>query len=139
MLPFHIPRSRMAWQVQSCPCRGEKVQLLECVSNMGILSSPELFTRLEDDLEDLLAGDPLALASALRKMKSEDSGLFARILGRGKISDQASLWRTHPQTSDRIKRILSLLGQGQREEMPSGRWQLDSLPRNAQWCNDAGC
>lgn len=35
------------------------------VLKMGILSSPELFTRLEDGLEDLLAGDPQALAPAV--------------------------------------------------------------------------
>ena len=95
---------------------------------------------IDADLDGVaMSGDPLALASALRKMKSEDSGLFTRILGRGKNSVQPSLWRTHPHTGDRIKRILSLLGQGQREEMPSRRPHLDPLNRNAQWCHDTGC
>jgi len=95
---------------------------------------------IDADLDGVaMSGDPLALASALRKMQSEDSGLFARILRRGKNSDQPSLWRTHPHTSDRIKRILSLLGQGQRDGMPPRRPHLESLNRNVQWCHDTGC
>ena len=95
---------------------------------------------IDADLDGVaMSGDPLALASALRKMKSEESSLFSRIVGRGKNSDQASLWGTHPHTSDRIKRLLSLLGKGQSDEMPPRRPHLDTLNRNSQWCSGTGC
>ena len=95
---------------------------------------------IDADLDGVaMSGDPLALASALRKMKSEDSGLFARILGRGKNNDQSSLWRTHPHTSDRIKRILSRLREGETDKISSRPSHLNPLKRNAYWCHDIGC
>lgn len=95
---------------------------------------------IDADLDGVaMSGDPLALASALRKMKSENSSLVARILGRGKNPDQPSLWRTHPHTSDRIKKILSLLRPGEIDEIVSRPSHLGQLNRNTQWCHDNGC
>jgi len=87
---------------------------------------------IDADLDGVaMSGDPLALASALRKMRKENSSFVERVLGKGKNHDQPSVWRTHPYTSDRIKRILSLLRRGETDEIPSRSFHLNPLKRNA--------
>lgn len=67
-----------------------------------------------------LTGDPEALAAALAKMEHYQSGWLERILRPGyQKLPEASLLRTHPTTSERVRRLLSMRGR-----RPEGeRWQ----------------
>jgi len=55
-----------------------------------------------------LLGDPLPLASALRKMERVQGGLFEQFIGPGRRLPDPSLLRTHPATEERIRRLLAL-------------------------------
>jgi len=55
-----------------------------------------------------LTGDPQGLASALAKMERYQGGLLSRIFLPGHREPHPSILRTHPQTEERIKRLLSL-------------------------------
>ena len=55
-----------------------------------------------------LTGDPQSLASALSKMERYRGGLLSRIFLPGNREPHPSILRTHPQTQERIKRLLSL-------------------------------
>lgn len=55
-----------------------------------------------------LTGDPLGLATALRKMETTGPGLLLRLLLPGHRSPHPSLLRTHPAHADRIARLLEL-------------------------------
>jgi heat shock protein HtpX len=57
-----------------------------------------------------LTGDPLGLASALQKLEFYQSGWLRRFFLPGYRSPQASLFRTHPQTAERVERLRSLQG-----------------------------
>ncbi|KGO32731.1 hypothetical protein JT06_18785 [Desulfobulbus sp. Tol-SR] len=56
----------------------------------------------------LLTGDPEGLASALAKMKRHQGGWLARVFFPGYHERQPSILRTHPQTQERIDRLLAL-------------------------------
>ena len=56
----------------------------------------------------MLTGDPEGLASALAKMERYQGGWLARIFFPGHREPQPSILRTHPQTQERIKRLLDL-------------------------------
>ena len=86
-----------------------------------------------------ISGDPLGLASALRKIRSQNSGFVGKLLGRHKNPDQPSVWRTHPHSTERIERILSVLKQGEVNATTPRPSQLDPLYRGARWCHDTGC
>lgn len=55
-----------------------------------------------------LTGDPEGLASALAKLQRYDPGLWERILLPGRRNPHPSVLRTHPDTEERIERLLSL-------------------------------
>jgi len=55
-----------------------------------------------------LTGDPLGLASALKKIEYYQGSWFERILFPGRKSADPSLLRTHPVTEERIKRLIHL-------------------------------
>lgn len=55
-----------------------------------------------------LTGDPLALASALRKMEAPSHRLLERILFPGPRIPDPSLLRTHPPMEERVRRLLEL-------------------------------
>ncbi len=61
-----------------------------------------------------LTGDPLALASALRKMEAPSHRLLERVLFPGPRIPDPSLLRTHPPTKERVRRLLEL-AEGQTE------------------------
>ena len=62
------------------------------------------------DLEAVrLTGDPRGLASALHKLEQQYSGIWKKILFPGYKQSEPSLFRTHPDTQERIKRLLALL------------------------------
>jgi len=56
----------------------------------------------------LLTGDPEGLAMALTKLEVYESSVFDMLLGRGHRGSIPSVLRTHPDTEERIKRLLSL-------------------------------
>lgn len=56
----------------------------------------------------LLTGDPEGLAMALSKLEVYESSIFDILLGRGHRGSIPSVLRTHPDTEERIKRLLSL-------------------------------
>lgn len=57
-----------------------------------------------------ITGDPEGLASALQKMDRYKSNIFERIFFPGRSIPDPSLLRTHPQTDERVKRLLQLTG-----------------------------
>jgi heat shock protein HtpX len=56
-----------------------------------------------------LTGDPLGLASALKKLERRGGGLWERIFLPGRQIPDPSLLRSHPTAADRIERLLSLI------------------------------
>lgn len=57
----------------------------------------------------LLTGDPEGLAMALRKLELYESSVFDMLFGRsGHGASIPSILRTHPETEERIKQLLSL-------------------------------
>jgi len=70
---------------------------------------------LDADLEAArLTGDPKGLASALARMERYRGGFLRRVFFPGHRNPDPSILRTHPETEERITRLLSLL-----EEKPS--------------------
>ncbi len=55
-----------------------------------------------------LTGDPDGLASALAKIEQIQGGWMERIFMPGRRVPEPSLLRTHPQTGDRVRRLMSL-------------------------------
>jgi len=56
----------------------------------------------------LLTGDPEGLAMALSKLEVYESSMLDILFGRGYSASIPSILRTHPDTEDRIKRLLSI-------------------------------
>ncbi|MGR9014541.1 MAG: zinc metalloprotease HtpX [Gammaproteobacteria bacterium] len=56
----------------------------------------------------LLTGDPEGLAMALRKLEAYETSILDVIFGRGHSARVPSILRTHPNTEERIKRLLKL-------------------------------
>lgn len=55
-----------------------------------------------------LTGDPVGLASALRKLQSQERGFLGRVLAPGTEMTVPPFLRTHPRTEERIQRLLEL-------------------------------
>lgn len=55
-----------------------------------------------------LTNDPEGLASALAKLQRYDPGFWERILWPGRRNPHPSVLRTHPETEERIERLLTL-------------------------------
>lgn len=85
--------------------------LLAAPSLSGLLQMALSRTREFDaDLEAVrLTGDPEAYVSALRKIEYQGAGFFERIFLPGRRVPVPSLLRTHPETSERIARIHSMV------------------------------
>jgi len=56
----------------------------------------------------ILTGDPEGLAMALAKLEAYESTLFNMLFRRGRNASIPSILRTHPDTEERIKRLLSM-------------------------------
>ncbi len=65
-----------------------------------------------------LTGNPRGLARALAKMERLQRGWLQRILLPGRQLPEPSLFRTHPDTNERIRRLLELEGGVARIERP---------------------
>jgi heat shock protein HtpX len=57
----------------------------------------------------ILTGDPEGLATALVKMEKYQSNFLSRIFFPGYKEPYPSLLRTHPETAERVKRLMSLV------------------------------
>jgi heat shock protein HtpX len=57
-----------------------------------------------------LTGDPVGLASALEKLEREGRGLFDWVLMPGRRDPEPSVLRSHPNTRERVGRLLELAG-----------------------------
>ncbi|MGC9520701.1 MAG: zinc metalloprotease HtpX [Anaerolineae bacterium] len=68
-----------------------------------------------------LSGDPEGLASALAKMERQEAGLLRRVLLPGYRVPDPSLFRTHPETEERIQRLLEL------RDLPHERVTLEDV------------
>jgi heat shock protein HtpX len=55
-----------------------------------------------------ITGDPVGLASALGKIEYRETSLWRRILLPGYRDPEPSLLRTHPETAERVRRLLEL-------------------------------
>jgi len=80
-----------------------------------------------------LTGDPRGLASALAKMERLQGGFMERILLPGRRVPEPSLLRTHPDTDERVRRLLAL--EGVAHQPPPARERigdsLDGIPAAA--------
>lgn len=76
-----------------------------------------------------LTGDPEGLASALKKIEYYSTNMLKRILMPGHSVPDPSILRTHPNTGERINRLLQLLEVRQPSQMPGMLDQL-SLPQH---------
>lgn len=76
-----------------------------------------------------LTGDPIALASALRKLERHQAGRWERIFLPGRRMPDLSLLHTHPSTQERVRRLLMLLDRepSVSPASPSAEQSLDSL------------
>jgi len=77
-----------------------------------------------------LTGDPIGLASALNKIEYYQENWLKRILLPGFRLPEPSLLRTHPVTEERIKRLLAMEGQYQRQHPFSSGHATDKLPHS---------
>ncbi|NNF25865.1 MAG: M48 family metalloprotease, partial [Gemmatimonadetes bacterium] len=66
-----------------------------------------------------LTGDPRGLASALAKMERYQGGFFEQIVLPGRRVPEPSLLRTHPETEDRVRRLLELEERQPEESFPT--------------------
>ena len=86
---------------------------------------------LDADLEAAeLTGDPAGLASALKKIGKSQGRLLERIFLPGRKEPHPSLLRTHPDTEERIRRLLSLLDEKEYQGTPHFLWEDAILPRD---------
>lgn len=65
-----------------------------------------------------LTRDPRGMASALEKMERLEAGMFERIFLPGRRIPDPSILRTHPDTKERIRRLLELEGHLPGEDRP---------------------
>ena len=56
-----------------------------------------------------LTGDPRGLASALAKLERQQGGWMEQILMPGRRNPHPSVLRSHPETSERVRRLMSLV------------------------------
>jgi heat shock protein HtpX len=121
------------------------------ISLMGLLiliSAPTLSALLQfalsrvrefdADLEAVrLTGDPHGLASALYKIEQQETGIWRRLVFPAYKQTYPSLFRSHPDTKERIKRLLALQPEYQRDQrMAPWERQLISFP-HAQIMRDS--
>ena len=75
-----------------------------------------------------LTGDPRGLASALLKMERLQGGFMERLFMPGRRVPEPSLLRTHPNTDERVRRLLELEGV-EYQPPPAPESVADSLER----------
>lgn len=72
-----------------------------------------------------LTGDARGLASALLKLERYQGGFMEKIMLPGRRQQQPSLLRTHPETQDRVQRLLELEGEGSTLSAPELEQRLE--------------
>jgi len=82
-----------------------------------------------------LTGDPRGLASALSKLERAEQSILARLIMPGRKVPVPSVLRTHPDTAERVKRLLELEGRDQAhpfgDDRPSLPGDLNRPPLRA--------
>jgi heat shock protein HtpX len=81
-----------------------------------------------------LTGDPAGLASALDKLERYQGRFWEQILMPGRRVPDPSLLRTHPETDDRIERLLALVPRPRRQPpltLHGGGWPESRTPQPA--------
>jgi heat shock protein HtpX len=104
------------------------VLLLIFAPNLSALAQLALSRTREYDADlnaARLTGDPEGLARALQKIERVQGGWLERIFMPGRRIPEPSLLRTHPQTDERISRLLALRRQVPRFQEPI---LVDSTP-----------
>ena len=78
------------------------------------------------DLEAVrLTGDPYGLASALQKIEKQEASFGQKLMMPSSNQVEPSLFRSHPDTSERIRHLLSL--------QPDYHHQTGQLPSSYAW------
>jgi heat shock protein HtpX len=83
-----------------------------------------------------LTHDPAGLASALRKMACYETNARGQVLIPGYRTPDPSLFRTHPQTEDRVRRLFELAGLARShgaEELFSCSDGISRISRQSRW------
>lgn len=88
-----------------------------------------------------LTGDPLALASALRKLEARQVPWWQRVLLPGRREPEPSILRTHPPTEERVARLLALAAEGRyapvglpyAQALPATGFRLPAVSRRPRW------
>jgi heat shock protein HtpX len=80
-----------------------------------------------------LTGDPDGLAGALVKIERRQGGWLEKVLMPGRRIPEPSLLRTHPETSERVRRLMSLK---LAEVGPAGMLGLYEAPVDRHWAMD---
>ncbi|MDH3222410.1 MAG: zinc metalloprotease HtpX [Gemmatimonadota bacterium] len=91
-----------------------------------------------DRVAATLTGDPRGLGSALAKMERYQGGFLEQIFAPGRRVPEPSLLRTHPQTEDRIRRLLELEdparpGDPLPRSVPSAVAHVPGVQRSPRW------
>lgn len=74
-----------------------------------------------------LTGRPESLARALFKLEQHQTGLLRRLVGRGAILRIPEGLRTHPATSERIRRLLALSAAPLAQGLRNTRWSVTTV------------
>jgi heat shock protein HtpX len=85
-----------------------------------------------------LTGDPIGLASALKKLEQYQVGLWERIFLPGRRIPDPSLFRSHPMTAERVERLLSLYPEERRASFGSSEGPVlasdfEPVTRRPRW------
>lgn len=117
------------WAFSGAVVPGRLLLLLFAAPLVSILLQLALFRTREFAADATAAGltnDPLGLASALRKIDAGGRSLFEQLFPVSR-ADQRSLFRTHPPTPARIRRLTALAGADNRQAA-ARRWWGSSQP-----------
>lgn len=85
-----------------------------------------------------LTGDPQGLASALQKLEYFESNILKRIFMPGHSVPDPSVFRTHPNTNERVRRLLELTGEEQPWVVPETEelelpTHISQIRQNPRW------
>ena len=113
LLLLYLPMLMAGYQLAWAP-----VLLLIAAPSISALLQLALSRSREYDADlsgAVLSGDPRALASALNKMERYQGNILERIFMPGRRDPHPSLLRTHPPTEERVRRLLEIARDQEKE------------------------